>query len=179
MSDGLDHLDRYQFIETSAQITVILAQHRNTLLQAQRLHTLARISVLRVGECRGGNAAAVAGSGMDGQAAPAAANLQKMLVGFELKLLADAFQLVQLGRFKGLFGTVELCGGVHHSRVEQSLEQGVAQVVMGENVASSASSAVPVEPVQQAQDRAPESRQACLHGVEDIEVGNEQTGHSR
>ncbi|MNH28660.1 hypothetical protein D3C76_1608390 [compost metagenome] len=72
---------------------------------------------------------------MDGQAAPAGADFQQVFVGFELELLADAFKLVQLRLLQGLLGALELRRRVHHGWVEQAFEQGVAQVVMGQDVA--------------------------------------------
>ncbi|MNN60623.1 hypothetical protein D3C81_1758170 [compost metagenome] len=135
MADGFDHLDRNQLVEAPAQVAVVLAQHRDALRKAQRLHPLQGMGVLRFGQRRGGDAAAIPGGSMDGQAAPAGADFQQVFVGFEFQLLADAFKLVQLRLLQGLLGALELRRRVHHGWVEQAFEQSVAQVVVGQDVA--------------------------------------------
>jgi len=73
--------------------------------------------------------------GIERHAAPAGTNLQQMVLGLQVELFADAFELVQLGLFQILFGAGEHCRRVHHGRVEKLLEELVAEVVMGGDVA--------------------------------------------
>ncbi|MNI42412.1 hypothetical protein D3C73_967080 [compost metagenome] len=174
--DRLDHLDRNQLVEAPAEVAVVFAQDGNALLQAKRLDALPGMGVLRLGQRGGGHPTPMAGGGVDCQAAPAGADLEQMVVGAQREFGADTLELVQLGLLQALLLTVEHCSGVHHGRVQQPLEQGIAQIVMGQDVASRTTPAVAVEPVQQAQDRTTEARQAALEGVEHLQVGDEQAG---
>ncbi|MNE31055.1 hypothetical protein D3C80_1246020 [compost metagenome] len=137
------------------------------------------MAVLRLGERRGGDPAAVTGGCVDSEAAPAAANFQQVIVRAQFELLADALQLVQLGLLQCLPRVFELRSRIHHGGVQQPLEQGIAQVVVGQNVAPGTTLVVAVEPVQQAQGRAAQAGQAALERVEHFKVGDEQAGHQR
>ena len=74
---------------------------------------------------------------------------------------------------------LELGRRIHHGGVQQPLEQGIAQIVMGEDIAPGTAFVVAVEPVQKAQGRAAETGQATLERVEHFKVGDEQAGHQR
>ena len=71
----LDHLDRDQLVEPAAEVAPVLAEHRDAVGKAGVGHPLLDIGALGVRDGGGGHPAPVAGGGVDGQPAPARADL--------------------------------------------------------------------------------------------------------
>ena len=109
----------------------------------------AGVLVLLARDGGGGHAAAVVARGVQRHAAPAGADLQQVVVGLQLELAADALAACASGASsrRGL-GAAEHRRRVHHGRVEEQLEQLVAEVVVGGDVAPRALAGVAVQPVQ-------------------------------
>ncbi len=178
MPHGLDHLDGNQLVESSFEIAVVLEQQRDAVLQTLFLDAPLGIGELLVRQRRGGHPAAMVDRGIQRHAAPAGTDLQQMIVGLQIELRADALQLVQLGLLQALLGRGEHGRRVHHGRIEEALEQLVAQVVMRGDIALRTGAGVAVEPVQRLDHRLAEQRQrAALDAVQHIQVGNEQADH--
>ena len=86
------------------------------------------------GDGGSGHPAAVVTGRIDGEATPAGADLQQMIVGAECQPLADGTQLGLLSLFQA-----GLCMGVDgtrvlHMAVEKTLIEGVAEIVVGGDV---------------------------------------------
>ena len=122
MADGLDHLDRYQLVVLAAEVAVVLQQQGDLTLQAQLGNALFGIGELLARQGGGGDLAAMVAGGIDRHAAPAGADFQQMVAGFEGELLADTFQLVQLRLLQAVVRALEHGRRVHHGRIEKLLE---------------------------------------------------------
>ena len=72
---------------------------------------------------------------MDSKAAPAGADFNDMVLGFQRKLAADAVQLFELCIRKRRFFRQVNSGRIRHRVVEEGREQVVAEVVMLVDVA--------------------------------------------
>src|SRR6266545_1842542 len=73
---------------------------------------------------------AVVLSGPDGEAAPAAADVEERLARLELELAADEIDLVLLGLLELAVGIAVVGAGVEHERVEKEGVEGVRHVVV-------------------------------------------------
>lgn len=104
MADSFDHLDGYQLVVLALQVAVILQQQGDAVLQAGFVDAPTGIGELFGRHRGGGYPAAVVACRVNGQAAPAGADLQQVIVAGEGELLADALQLVVLGLFQGIVG---------------------------------------------------------------------------
>ena len=112
-------------------------------------HELARVCGLRGAQRRGRDAAAVPARSVHGEAAPAGADLQHVVVGFQSELAADPLELGLLGRGEVLARLGEHGAGVGQRRVEERAEEVVAQVVVGGDVAACAREVVATTPERQ------------------------------
>ena len=95
-ADRLEHLDRRDLGEGALQRAVVLEEDLHAVAETRGADALGGQRVLLVRDRHTGDAAARGGRGVDREAAPAAADLQHVVVGAELELLADAPQLVLL-----------------------------------------------------------------------------------
>ena len=77
-----------------------------------------------------GDARAVLAGSHGREAPPAAADLEHVIAGAELELLADAAELAQLGILERLVVALEERAGVRHRLVQEEREQVVAEVVV-------------------------------------------------
>ncbi len=135
-ADRLDHLDRDELRVAPAQVAVVLDQHLDAVFEAGRAHALARHGVLLCRDRGGGHAAAVLPGGMDGERAPAAADLDEMVVGAQLELAADPVELRELGLVQRHPRLLEQRARVGHRLVEEEPEHVVAEVVVRRDVAA-------------------------------------------
>ncbi|MNX87010.1 hypothetical protein D3C86_1189180 [compost metagenome] len=110
VADRLDHLDGDQLVVLTGEIAVVLEQQRDLVLQPQRFNAFCGESVLLFGERGGGDFATVFLRGVQRHAAPAGADFQQVVRGFQRELLANALQFVQLRLLKAVVGTQELRG---------------------------------------------------------------------
>jgi hypothetical protein len=79
-ADRLDHLDRDQLVVAAPQVAVVLEQHRDAVLDAGLPDAARCERVLLGGDRRRRHPAAVLGGGVDRQRAPAAADLQQVVI---------------------------------------------------------------------------------------------------
>ena len=93
-ADGLDHLDRHQFVVAALQVAVVLQHHADAIVQAGGAHPRQCHDVLLARDGGGGDVAAVVARGMDGESAPAAADLDHAVARAEFELAADGVQPV-------------------------------------------------------------------------------------
>ena len=165
VADRLDHLDGDQPVELPAQVAVILLQQGDLPVQPGLPDPLCGQVVLLPGDGGGGDVAAVVSGGMDGEAAPAGADLQQAHAGREAQFPADAVELGDGGLFHGAVGALEDAAGIGHGRIEEQLVEIVAQVVVGGDVPAAAAAGVVVQTVQQALERNGRPRQPSLQAV--------------
>ena len=86
-ADRLEHLDADDLVELAGQLAVVGAQHLDARPGlADPRPPLADVAVLFVADRRGRHAAAVVGRRPDGEAAPAAADLEHVIAGRELSV---------------------------------------------------------------------------------------------
>ncbi|MNZ41380.1 hypothetical protein D3C78_589280 [compost metagenome] len=177
VADRLDHLDRHQLVELAVELAIVLEQQGDAIFQAHLGDALRGVGVLLARQGGGGHPAAVVAGRVQRHAAPAGADLQQVVGGLEVELLADALQLVELRLLEAVGRIEEHRRRVHHGRVEEGLEQLVAEIVVGGDVLLRAGPRVAIEPVQGAQHRPAQGGQATLQGVEHLEVGDEHADH--
>ncbi|MNG32962.1 hypothetical protein D3C84_1190960 [compost metagenome] len=79
-------------------------------MQTLLLDSAKCVGKLFMGQRGGGDLAAVVGGRIQRHTAPASADLQQVVTGFEIELLADALQLVDLRLFEAV------AGGAEHGR---------------------------------------------------------------
>ena len=120
------------------------------------------------------HAAAIVGRSKEREAAPAAADLQHVIVRTERQLVADCPQLVDLRRLERVVRGLEHRAGVHQSRVEKQPEELVAQVVVFVNVAAAARRRVVAPAVRQALERARNPRRHRRQRPDDVAVGEHE-----
>ena len=137
-------------------------------------HPLHGVVVLLARDRGGDHAAAAGGGGVDGEPAPARADLQDVVVGAELEPLADALELGHRRLLQRHPRPLEQGAGVHHRRVEHPLEQLVAEVVMGGDVAPAALAGAAVERRAHALARRPQRRRDRADAVDDHRVARRQ-----
>ena len=78
-ADGFHHLDRHELGEPPRQLAIVVAQHFDTIFETCFGHTRARVLVLFPRNGRGGDPTARLTRGVNGEAAPAAADLEQMV----------------------------------------------------------------------------------------------------
>src|SRR5579884_4112401 len=93
MADRLDHLDRDQLVVAAGEVAVVLAQHRDPVLEPGRAYARAGELVLLARDRRGGHVAAVAPRRVQGETAPAAAELDHAIARRQRQLATDALEL--------------------------------------------------------------------------------------
>ena len=101
--------------------------------------------VLGLGDGECGDAAAGGAGGFDGEATPAAADFENVVVGLDVGESDELVDFGFLGVGEGLIGVLEEGGGVEHGfGVEKGLVEVVAEIVVGLNVFSAAGFGVSV-----------------------------------
>ena len=111
---------------------------------------------------------------MDGEPAPAGADLEQVIRRREVELAADALEFRDLCLVQRRVGAFENAARIRHRLVEEQCEQVVAEIVVRGDVAPAAVGTVAVQPVQHAAQRRRRDRRAAFHGLHDVAVGDEQ-----
>ena len=124
-----------------------------------------------------GDTAAVAGRGVDGEGAPARADLEQVVLGTEPEHAAEPVDLGDARLLQGGVGALEDPAGVGHGGVEHELEEVVAQVVVVGDVAAAAGPRVAAEGVPDGVDRASQGGQPSLQAVHGGHVSRHQADH--
>ena len=88
MPNGFDHLDRYQLVELTGQVSVIFEEQGDFVLKSSLLDFCARILQLLTGNCGGGYLAAVVLCSINRHAPPARADFNQMIGWLQLEILA-------------------------------------------------------------------------------------------
>ena len=142
MSDGFDHLHGDELVELPDEIAVVAELDLDAVLESVLPDQGHRVGVLRGRQGRGGDPTAVALGRVDGEAAPASADLQQMILGPQAQLPAQELEL-------GGGGDIERCrrllverARVHHALVEEEAEELVAEVVVRGDVAGAATARI-------------------------------------
>ena len=151
-----DHLDRGDLVEAPAdyarQIAVVHPENAHAIGKAGRCDLRPDVGVLLPGEGRRRHAAAVDGRHVQGEAAPAAADLDQLVAAGELQLAADQIELVARGLLQRATLVAEHTAGIGQRRVEKRREERVPQVIVGGDVAPAPAAAVRAQPVPQEVD---------------------------
>ena len=166
--DRLEHLDRGKLRVSPGEVSVVVWPHSDEMRESRAGHPLASDLELCVGDRRCRHAAAVAGGGVDGEAAPAAADLEQLVFGRELEQPADSVELGALRVDQRLLWSSEQPTRVGHRRVEHQSEEVVGDVVVRSDVPSIARSPGPFEPphwIGEARRRRPRCGRASLWRV--------------
>ena len=152
-ADRLDHLDRDELVVAATQVAVVLQQHRDSVLHAGIGDAPQRALALLARDRGRRHAAAVSRGGVGGEAAPAGADLQQMVLGPQLQGAADALEPRLLGLAERGIGAGEPGARVHHRLVQVEGEEVVAEVVVGRDVAAGVALAVAGHPPQRLLER--------------------------
>ena len=166
VADRLDHLDRDQLVERAVEVAVIPENDLHAVPEPAGRDPPAGFLQLPAREGGGGDPASVARGGVDGEAPPAAADLDHVVARAESELAADAIELLDR-RFAEVAGrSGEDPRRVGHGLVEEEREECVAEVVMGAGVSAAAGAAVPVQAVPEPFEGAGYRRETGLHPVQ-------------
>ena len=112
--------------------------------------------------------------GIDGEATPAGAYLQQMIVRPERQPFADGAQLGLLPLLETGIGTRVDGARILHVAVEKALIEGVAEIVVGGDVGSRPGQGIAIEPVTHLVEREAEPAEAPLQAVEQRQVPGQQ-----
>ena len=170
----LDHLDGHQLVVLALQLPIVLLQHRDAITQPFPGDPLPGMAGLGGRQRGGGDAAAKVAGRMQGKTAPAGANLQQVVRGLQLQALADVLELVGGGFFQRARLRREDGRGIGHGGVEEELEEVVAQVVMGRDVATGTMEGVAVQQVEHPRGQAPGQTSGAVHVAQQVHVQHEQ-----
>lgn len=138
----LHHLDGDQLVELALLVPVVAEAHLHPIRQPRRGDPLPGQCQLHLGKGEAGDPAKVAASGVEGEAAPAGADLQYLIPGLQRQFAADAFQLGGGGLRQGHIRALENSAGVHESLVQPETVEIIAQVVMSGDVTAATGAVV-------------------------------------
>ena len=176
VADRFDHLDRNETVEAALEIAVVLDQQGNAIAEAGGIDALPGEVVLLARDGRGRYPAAVVPRGVQGEAAPAGADLEHVVLRAEAELAADAVELARRRSFEGFVFGLEQRRGVHHVLVEEQPEQLIAEIVVRGDVAATATSRVAHQGAPAAHGPAAEAGESGFHGVEVVAIAHEDAG---
>ena len=174
MSHCLDHLDGHQLVVLAAEFAVILAQHGDAVVQAGLCNAFTRHVVLLTGNGGGGDAATVVARRVQGEAAPAAANLKQVVARMKFELATHAVELFDRGLLQGCLRVFEDTARVHHGVVKKQFEHLVAEIVVLGNVLAAALQGVAPQCVPYLVDQRHESARSAVQSVEHLRIAQEQ-----
>jgi len=137
LADGLEHLDRDDLRVAALDLAVVAEQHLDPIRQACSGHPRAGQLGLGARDGRRRHPAAARGGGVDGEAAPAGADLEQVVGRAQVNQPA---QRLVLARLRGLecVTRLEHGRGVGHGWVEERREEVVREVVVAGHVAGRA-----------------------------------------
>jgi hypothetical protein len=164
-----------ELVIAPAQVAVVAAQHRDAVLESGVANPRDGVGVLLGGDGRRRHPAAARRRGMHAEAAPAGPDLQDVVVGAELQLLADALELGDRGLLERHPLALEQRARIRHRRVEHAAEQLVAEVVVGGDVAPAARPVVASQQRPQPLLGRPQRRRELSHAVDHDRVAGGQT----
>ena len=131
VADVLDHADRGDRVERlAAHVAVVGDADVDAVGHARLLRPLPRAGGLRLGERDAGDVDAVRLRGVDGERAPAAADVEHAVALLEAELGADELVLGRLGLLERLGPAAPVRARVRHRRPEEQLEELVGDVVV-------------------------------------------------
>jgi len=171
---GLDHLDRHGLVVASGKIPVVLEQQRDAVLEAGARDLLFCVIVLLARDRGGRDVDAVMRGGVQGEPAPAGADLDHALARAQRELAAHGIEFRHRRLFQRRVLALEDAAGVGHGGVEHQRVELVAQVIVRRDVARAALAAVAVQDVEQAQERPAHQRPAAVHAVHEVAVDHEE-----
>ena len=134
--------------------------------------------MLGLGDGGGGHPAAVVTGGIDGQAAPAGAYLQQVILRSQLEPLADGAQLGLLPLLQAGLGARVDGARILHVAVEKALIEGIAEIIVGGDIGSRPGQGIAIEPMTHLVEGEAEPAKAPLQGVEQRQVAGQQPHQS-
>ena len=147
LAQRLEHLDGDDLVETPREVTEVLKLDRRGR-RGRRRRPAAGPAVLLLGDRDRRDAAAVGPGREDGEAAPAAADLEDVVPRAQEGLLGQAAELVALRLREGLRLLREQRRGVGHGFVEEEGEEVVGEVVVVTDVPAAAAPGVGAKAMQ-------------------------------
>ena len=168
-ADRLDHLDRGQAVVGPLQLAVVLPDDPYAVVQPGALDAGLGVGALLGRDRRRGHARAVLGRGVHGQAAPAAADLEQVRVRPSASARQTRSTFARWAVLERVVGVrVQPARVDHEVAVEEELEEVVAEVVVGGDVAPGAGDRVaervraqPAQRPAQAAQHAPRANRAA------------------
>ena len=141
-ADVLEHADRADLVETlrPLQPRIVGQLERHLVGEPEFGRSPARNRDLFLGQRHADDVDAVVAGGVQGERAPAAADVEQRLARLQPQLAADHIEFVDLRLIEAVAPVVEIAAGVDHLRVEPQPIEGVGDVVvMGDVLRFSAS----------------------------------------
>jgi len=136
VAHGLQHFDAGDLVELPRDGAIVLEADADPVSESGLLHSACGLGVLLGGDGDGGDTAAVGGSGVNAEAAPATADFKHVISGCEVQFLAERVILRALSLLQSLVSAAKLRSGVSHRFVQPELIELVAQVVVLRDVAA-------------------------------------------
>ena len=149
LAHRLEHLDRGQAVEAAGDVAIVLKPDLDPLGQARLEDALLRQLVLCPGHGDAGDAGAELPCGEDGEGTPAAADLEQPVPRRQADEPGETTALVELRLLQLLLVRLEARGRIEHGGVEPGVEEGVAEIVVGVDVAAAALAVVAAQRVLQ------------------------------
>jgi hypothetical protein len=175
--DGLDHLDRDELVVGALQVSVVAHEDLDAVTQTGLGNPGQSVIALLAGDRGGGHATAASPRGVDGEAAPARADLEHVVLGPDLEPLADPVELGHRGLLERHALVLEERAGIHHRRVEHAAEQVVADVVVKGDIATAALPGAAVERRANPLMGRPQRGRAGAHAIDEDRVARGETNH--
>src|SRR5262245_6011187 len=130
MADRFQHLYGNDLVELPGDISIIGQLEVNFSLEALGGDSFPGIYQLLLRDRYGADLAAIIFSGVDGKSSPSASDLEHVISGVDLHLLAETVILLSLRGLDVLIGRAKIRRGVGHTRVQEQLEEMVAEVIV-------------------------------------------------
>ena len=140
------HLDRHDLVKGALHVAVIAVLHVDAIRQTRVLHTLAGHAVLLARDRETRYAAAGRTRGVQRERAPATADFEDMIVGANPEFLANGLVLAPLRPFQIVTVRPDRAR-VGQARIEEQLEEAIAQIVMGLHVTGAAGARIGAAPM--------------------------------
>ena len=130
VADGFDHFDGDYLVELAFDVAVVFDEDFEFVFESGVFDALACVVGLRLGDGDAGDFTAIFCGGMAAEAAPAATDLEDVVVFGELELLAKGVVFCGLRVFEDGIGILELGAGVGHCFIEPEGVEFIAEVVV-------------------------------------------------
>ena len=172
---GFDHLDRNDLVVFTCQVAVVLQQDRDSIREPRLRNTFGGEVILFLRYRRRRHAAAIYGYSMQGESTPTGTDLQHVIVGRQVQLLADAVELEDRRLFQRALGVWEDGRRIHHALIEEKPVELVAKIIVGGNVAAASVPRVASKCVIEMCRRSKESGHPWILGPVRLAVANEDS----